>query len=180
MEHFVINDQVLNRLRTSLGRPFAKRMVSKFQTATVEFSKERFVKKDWINKISRKWAPRKKRDRGSLMVRTGRLKRSIRKMENGAVGTDVPYAEIHNSGGNVRANVTVRAHSRKRTKRAVSEKTGKKLKKRVSAGNGQVKSHTRKINFRMPKRQFLGESERLNRKLQTILSQEIQTQVNRV
>lgn len=180
MEHFVINDQVLQRLRNSLGRPFAKRMVSKFQTATVEFSKERFVKKDWVNKISRKWAPRKKRDRGSLLVRTGRLKRSIRKMENGAVGTDVSYAEIHNNGGNVRKTVMVRAHTRKRTARAVSERTGRLLKKRVANGQSSVKSHSRKINFRMPKRQFLGESERLNRKLQTILSQEIQTQVNRL
>jgi phage gpG-like protein len=178
MEHFTIDDRVLERLRNTFGRPFAKRMVSKFQTATVEFSKERFVKKDWINKISRKWAPRKKRDRGSLMVRTGRLKRSIRKMENGAVGTDVPYAEIHNSGGNVKATVTVRSHIRKRSKRAVSEKTGRKLKKRVASGTGQVKSHSRKVNFKMPKRQFLGQSERLNRKLQTILSQEIQRETN--
>lgn len=180
MEHFVINDQVLQRLRSSLGDRFAKRMVSRFQTETVNFIKQRFIDKNWINKNRRAWAPRKRRDRGSLMVRTGRLKRSIRKYANGAVGTDVPYAEIHNTGGRIRKTVEVKAFTRKRTARATSERTGRKLKKRVDSGTSQVRAHSRKMNLKLPKRQFMGESQVLNSRLQRILSNEIEQQLRRL
>ncbi len=180
MEHFVINDQVLTRLRSTFGSQFSRRMVSKFATATVAFSKERFVKKDWINKNRRQWTPRKRPDRGSLMVKTGRLKRSIRKMGTGVVGTDVSYGEIHNFGGKINKTVAVKAHTRKRAVRAVSSRTGRALKRTVSSGSIQVKSHNRKMNMKIPKRQFLGESVRLNNKLQTILSQDVQNELNRL
>jgi phage gpG-like protein len=48
------------------------------------------------------WKPRQKDDGRRLLVKTGRLRSSIRVMKRTrnsiTVGTDVPYAEFHNKG----------------------------------------------------------------------------------
>ena len=88
---------------------FMRRLVNRAGVVAVNFSKERFVKKDWLDGNSREvWKKRKKADKGSLMVRSGRLKRSIRKISEGDyfvyVGTDVPYAKVHNEGGEINSH----------------------------------------------------------------------------
>ena len=144
---------------------FMRRLVNRSGVIAVNFSKERFVKKDWLNGTSRQnWDKRKKADRGSLMVRSGRLKRSIRKMSEGDyfvyVGTDVPYAQIHNEGGEINKTVTVRTHSRTRKGRTET-----------------VKSHRRKMNIKMPKRQFLGDSNALAKRLERFANVEINNEI---
>ncbi|HEX8575342.1 MAG TPA: phage virion morphogenesis protein [Flavobacterium sp.] len=128
----------------------------------VKFSKERFVNKNWIDKTAEPWPPRKSKAPGSLMVGkgSGRLKRSIRKLKvtsnSVTIGTDVPYAQIHNEGGTIKKTVTVKSHSRKRKGR-----------------NVKVKSHSRKMNLTMPKRQFIGESSKLMNRIEELLETEI-------
>lgn len=128
----------------------------------VNFSKERFVRKNWINTSNEPWEPRKKEAPGSLMVGkgSGRLKKSIRKTKvtrnSVTIATDVPYAQIHNEGGTINKTVTVKAHSRKRKGR--SEK---------------VKSHRRKMNTTLQKRQFIGESAILLRRVERLMQKEI-------
>ena len=144
---------------------FMRRLVNRSGVIAVNFSKERFVKKDWLNGTSRQnWDKRKKADRGSLMVRSGRLKRSIRKMSEGDyfvyVGTDVPYAQIHNEGGDINKTVTVRTHSRTRKGRTET-----------------VKSHRRKMNIKMPKRQFLGDSNALAKRIERFANVEINNEI---
>ena len=144
---------------------FMRRLVNRSGVIAVNFSKERFVKKDWLDGTSRQnWDKRKKADRGSLMVRSGRLKRSIRKMYEGDyfvyVGTDVPYAQIHNEGGDINKTVTVRTHSRTRKGRTET-----------------VKSHRRKMNIKMPKRQFLGDSNALAKRLERFANVEINNEI---
>ena len=144
---------------------FMRRLVNRSGVIAVNFSKERFVKKDWLDGTSRQsWDKRKKADRGSLMVRSGRLKRSIRKMSEGDyfvyVGTDVPYAQIHNEGGEINKTVTVRTHSRTRKGRTET-----------------VKSHRRKMNIKMPKRQFLGDSNALAKRLERFANVEINNEI---
>jgi phage gpG-like protein len=83
-------------------------------------------------------------------VSSGRLRRSLRKQVRGNIifiSTDVPYAEIHNEGGTIQATANVPQHSRKTKK-----------------GKSQVKAHTRRINIKMPRRQFMGESAFLNKR----------------
>ncbi|MDT8347363.1 MAG: hypothetical protein RQ756_06140, partial [Flavobacteriaceae bacterium] len=48
----------------------------------VNFSKERFRQKNWLDRNRKKWKPRKRKAPGSLMVGkgSGRLKKSIRKV----------------------------------------------------------------------------------------------------
>ena len=148
----------------------------------VNFSKERFVQKNWVDRSRVAWKKRERKDRGSLMTKSGRLKRSIRKLSytrnSVTIGTDVPYAQIHNDGGTINKTVRVKSHTRKVTKRARSERTGRVLKKRVSNGTTTVKAHTRKMNTTYPQRQFLGESALLMRRIERLTQREIDKILN--
>lgn len=172
-----------DRLKQVNKPAFLNRSIAQVGVIAVNFSKERFVQKNWLSNRREAWKARKRPARGSLMVQSGRLKRSIRKLSQGSyyvyIGTDDPKAQIHNEGGTINKTVTVKSHSRKRTKRATSEKTGKKLKKRVAAGTGTVKAHTRKMNITMPKRQFLGDSPILNRRIERFLSKELDKEISK-
>ncbi|MBE7661085.1 MULTISPECIES: phage virion morphogenesis protein [Tenacibaculum] len=126
---------------------FLSKMTSQAGVIAVNFSKDRFRQKNWVDTSQEKWTPRKRKRAGSILVKSGRLKRSIRKISEGKyyvlIGTDVPYAQIHNEGGTIKATARVRAHSRTRKGRNQPIK---------------VKAHTRQMNAKIPKRQFLGES----------------------
>lgn len=129
------------------------------ETATAYF-KERFVKADWDNNP---WAPykNKKREpkRGTLLKRSpGGLMSTIKPAEVSAGrivisagGARAPYARVHNEGLRVRAVQYVRPHTN-------SNFMGKG--KRV-----QVQAHSRRLDFKMPKRQFMGHSAILNKRI---------------
>jgi phage gpG-like protein len=170
------------RLDKIVNPGFTKRIVGRAAIVAVNFSKERFVKKDWVNETSQKWKDRKKPDKGSLLLKSGRLKRSIRKISQVGslveIGTDVPYAKIHNEGGTISKTVRVRSHTRNRTKNKISAKTGRKLKGRVSTGTITIQAHSRKMNLKIDQRQFLGQSTELNRRLQKTITQEIINEIS--
>lgn len=102
--------------------------------------------KNWVKRKNTSWN-RKNDDQGrALLVKTGKLKRSIRitKMLNdrvwvGAGGPDVPYAKAHNFGfeGMVKQEV-------------------KPFTRRTKKGKAQVKGHTRTVYQNIPQRQFIG------------------------
>lgn len=138
----------------------------------VNFSKERFVRKNWLDRSPAAWkarkpspewhseAQKKAAARGSLMVKSGRLKRSIRVIKvtpnSVTIGTDVPYAEPHNEGAVINQVVNVKSFSRKRKGRSET-----------------VKAHRRKRKMTLPKRQFLGESAILLRRVERLVQREI-------
>lgn len=138
----------------------------------VNFSKERFIRKNWVDKSVTRWKPRKpspdwhseaqKKEaaRGSLMVKSGRLKRSIRKIKvtrnSVTIGTDVPYAEAHNEGAIINQTVNVKTHSRKRKGRTET-----------------VKAHRRKRKITLPERRFIGESALLLRRIERLVQREM-------
>ncbi len=68
----------------------------------------------------------------------------------------MPYAQIHNEGGTINKTVTVKAHSRKRKGRSEN-----------------VKSHRRKMNTTLPKRQFIGEFKMLLYRVERLLQLEM-------
>ncbi len=138
----------------------------------VNFFKERFREGAWLDKTKEKWKPRKRKENSKrgVLIKSGRLKRSIRVTkttpESVTIGTDVPYAQIHNEGGKVDKTVQVsshkvRAHSRKRKGRTEFVKAH------------QVKAHSRKMSFVMPRRQFMGQSTVLNKQIEEMLINEI-------
>ncbi|MBS1740714.1 MAG: phage virion morphogenesis protein [Bacteroidetes bacterium] len=150
----------------------------------VQFYKARFRAEGWYDASFVKWqarSPNAKRNKGrAILTSTGRLRRSIRiaKLTQNIVtiGTDVPYARVHNEGFN--GTVHVKAHTRglyKKKKAGTGKltKTGKERMKTVSElqRTTPVGQHNRKMH--MPKRQYMGESQYLNR----IITRKISTEV---
>ena len=138
----------------------------------VNFSLDRFKEKNWLGASIEPW-PAGKKKTGSLLVKSGRLRRSIRiinQTENTVtIGTDVPYARAHNYG--IKKSVQVQSYSRnkyrsyKKGTGVYSVKTRKEKKRTVTAkvGGIEVRQHTRRMFI--PKRQFLGKSPYLVQRL---------------
>lgn len=138
------------------------------EVEAVNFSKERFVRKNWVDSKRQPWDAWSKsyaesdRHGASLLIgkKSGRLKRSIRKLRGTAttvvIGTDVPYAEIHNEGGTINKSTRVRAHRRTRKGKTT-----------------YVQAHSRKMNLTMPQRRFIGESALLSRRMERKLQKEM-------
>lgn len=96
------------------------------------------------------------------MVKSGRLRRSIRIIRTGLgyvqVGTDIPYARIHNEGGVIRTTQSVRSYRRKAYTRRWKGK-------RQNVSAAVVGGHRRRMNFSIPQRQFMGQSDFLQRRI---------------
>ncbi|MCR4561253.1 MAG: phage virion morphogenesis protein [Bacteroidales bacterium] len=125
----------------------------------VNFSKQRFVEQNWLYTSPQPWKERKRKRRGgkarqngAVLVDSGRLKRSIRIISTTplsvTIGTDVPYAQIHNDGFS--GVQSVKAHTRK----------GK-----------NVRAHRRKM--KMPKRKFIGNSAALMLEIEKFIMEQI-------
>lgn len=136
---------------------FRKRLPTIIATEAVNFFKLGFRKEAFIGDNGlEKWQPRKYPDankkKRNILVKSGRLRRSVRptlKTYNRVViGTDVPYAPIHNQGGTYNVSQLVRSHSRK-TKRGITK----------------VKAHSRKRSATYPQRKFIGQSKALDKRL---------------
>jgi phage gpG-like protein len=148
-----------------------KNIPTEVATIAVNFSKDRFRDQAWLDETKENWKPRKRPRIGktgkpsnnqTLLVKTGRLKRSIRKIsateDKVVIGTDVPYAQIHNEGGTITGTAKVKTHAVKSHTR-----TRKGRKETVKAHI--VKAHSRKMNVKIPKRQFIGNSYTLQKRI---------------
>lgn len=139
-------------------------------TVATSWFKENFRKQGWVQGAV-PWKPRDPsaaRNEGrAILVDSGRLLRSIRAMDfkymSVTVGSDVPYAGIHNEGGTINKKVWVRAH-RRRTRRG---------------GLAKVKRHRRQMNLKMPERRFIGESYMLNRELEAAFNRHLRKLLKR-
>ena len=106
-----------------------------------EMFDKNFERKGFFEK---KWPARKNTDakqKGTLLLVTGKMRRSIRSSVRGTsvvFTSAMPYTALHNEGGSFTQRV--KAHAR------TNKKTGKSY---------QVKSHIRNMN--MPQRQFIGD-----------------------
>lgn len=160
-------------------------LMPKVATHAVNFFKERFRQKNWIDTHTEYWRLRKERGknryRRAILTKTGRLRRSIRKANvtrtSAMIVTDVPYAYAHNYG--FKGTVNVDAHTRnryRRQKEKYTTRTGKERTrtKRVvddKATAIKVKAHKRRMN--LPKRQFMGESATLYKQLNRLITAEL-------
>jgi len=138
----------------------------------VNFSMDRFRAQNWVDHTTHPWKPRnpkpawgKKRERPgrAILVKSGRLRRSVRIVSVSpnqiVIGSDVPYARIHNDGFRGKIEQNVREHSR-RVKRGNKEKTV------------VVSAHKRQLNINMPQRRFMGASATLEQKLNRFVKAE--------
>jgi phage gpG-like protein len=164
-----------------------KRLPMLIANEAKNFFQDRFKTQDWTDYNTQPWKRRKpgsKRNQGrAILTDTGRLKRSIRVIRadwgNVIVGTDVPYAAVHNEGFN--GTVTVKEQSRIASRKIGTRELklkgrqrrvrlgGRKVK--IKGASHQVSSHTRKMNI--PKRKFIGNSHVLNMKIDRLIIYEL-------
>lgn len=140
-----------------------------------------FTKQSWA---SVPWKKRKNNvDPGRAILvgkGSGKLKRSIKDQGssgyNVIVGSDMPYASAHNEG--FKGTVTVGAHKRDKKRNIRVSSSSLKTRKtstrnsRIRTGEGDVIAHTRKMN--LPKRQFMGNSPFLNKKIDRAIINHLQ------
>lgn len=113
-----------------------------------------------------KWQERKdkKNKRKILVGKTGDLRRSPRIITSSPglvnVGSDVPYAEVHNDGGKI--NRASRSETFVRNRFKTGTKKGK-FKKGTTDGQGQT---YKAYSYSMPTRKFLGPHPKLKAHLQ--------------
>lgn len=125
----------------------------------VNFTLDNFRLQGFMGNTFQRWLPRKKskwgkRDRSgaAILIGTGRLRRSIRIIRLNAdsvtIGSDVKYARAHNEGMSLGLIQTVKGYS--------------------TRGGVARSAHTRRINMRIPRRQFMGNSPYLNARLKRV------------
>ena len=150
----------------------------------VNFFLDRFRYQQWLGYTSENWKGRKQaggRNKGrALLIQSGRLRRSVRITRISGliayIGSDVPYARAHNEG--FKGIAQVKAHTRNvyRSEKITTgkyTKTGKMRMRTIQrlSGSINVKAHTRRMN--LPRRQYMGYSPVLEKKLQRRLAAEL-------
>lgn len=163
----------------ALGQAIRK-LPAKVAVTVENFTAERFRAQNWLDRAAKPWQPRKadkKKDKGrAILVKTGQLRRSIKARARGmnvTIGSDMPYAQIHNEGGTVTGTQNVGPHMRKaHNRKGYTRKDGRQM-KAVKVAAHSVKGFSRKINHTMPKRQFMGPSSTLVKEIGRLVDREI-------
>lgn len=115
-----------------------------------------FKQQGFVDLPFKKWIERKHKEktRRAILTRTGRLKNSfdyrtfVGKVR--VFSADVPYAEAHNDGVEIKGTQRVRKHRR------TNRRTGEKY---------EVKEFTREMDHKIPQRKFIGNSKVLDYKI---------------
>ena len=144
-------------------RRFLKTAPTLIGNVALNFYQDSWNRQGFLDRRVEKWKPRavsdKRRGSRKLLVKTGKLRRSLRMKTSGyriQIYTDIPYAQIHNEGGRITGTVRVRQHTR-----------------RTRSGRVTVRKHTRRVNTRIPKRQFMGPSQTLDKRIEWHLTKSL-------
>lgn len=120
----------------------------------VNFFKTSFRKQGWHDGVIKPWVRRKRvgnrpTDNRAILVKSGVLKKSIRidryTNQGVIISSEMPYSRIHNEGGKINTNATVRPHAR-----------------RTKNGRTNVRRHSRQMSTTIPQRKFMGQSTTLD------------------
>jgi len=142
---------------------FRRELPKVIGNTAVNFAKDNFRKQGFQDGGVKRWKERQQRDTGrAILVKAGALKRSIRVTRTTRnrvwIGSDRPYAKIHNEGGRITSTARVRQHTR-----------------RTRAGRTSVGAHTRQMNTNIPQRQYIGASKELNRRIRKTIRNRLRT-----
>lgn len=165
-------EQQINKFFAKHQKFFQKDAPAIIAKTAVEYYKESFRTKGFDGKPWPALSKRYKPKRGSMMVRSSKLMNSIRDTQTtpervviSAGNSQIPYARIHNEGGQIqraaRSEIFVRnRHTRGKKAKAFG---GMGLyKKGTTAGKGLTfKAYT----VRIPQRQFMGHALALNKRI---------------
>ena len=133
-----------------------------------------FRKQGFEDETVKLWEKRKKEDAGrGILIKSGRLRRSITFRKKGkwavVIGTDVPYAKIHNEGGTINKSFDRKILSFTSGGKFARTRTRKQRSEISHQQQVTIKAHT----IKMPKRQFIGYSGKLNRQIISSFSSKI-------
>lgn len=153
------NEQNINNWFADFEHRFKTTVPNIVAETAVEFFQDTFKKQAWDGvpwqQLSTKYAKKKTRGKGRILTASGILMRSIRPSQVNvnrivitAGSTKAPYAKVHNEGLRVTGARKVRSYTN-------SNFMGK-------GKSIQIKGHTRTVNYKMPRRQFMGHSKYLN------------------
>lgn len=162
-------------------------LLSKMGAEAVLFFKQRFNEQQWVDTASVSWRQRRRSTRGKTLINTGTLRRSIRivskTFDTIKIGTDLPYAQIHNEGGVIPITPKMRRFFfHKYYELSGKSSKDKKGKTRSTSRNRAINQDaqyylnlaiTKKSTFRIPKRQFMGQSYYLEQRLTRLAQSEI-------
>jgi phage gpG-like protein len=108
----------------------------------------------------------------NILVKSGRLRRSVKVVKRNwnsiVVASNLPYSEIHNEGGHITQIVTAK-------QAAFFGHMGSALKKNGNTllGNAYMRmGQANVLNIDIPKRQFIGRSKVLERKMRNTINRE--------
>jgi phage gpG-like protein len=183
-------EPILNDMRSNLSRRL-EALPAKAGALIVFNSNQAFINQGWTDETFEPWAPRQVEEKGgkkgnegaaitgrAILVKSGRLRRSIRiissTLNSVTVGTDVPYAQAHNEGGEIhhpeRGGI-LNFDSMPQGQLWRFGKVGTISQQRKIVGIRRVtyKAHTTK----MKKRKFLGDSHKLRHDIQELVNIEI-------
>lgn len=122
----------------------------------VNYSKDSIRRESWGTK---QWPPPKERD-GKMLIDSGKLWNSIEIKEVNdemvSVGSDVEYADIHNSGGKIKVTSKMKKYF---------------WRKFNSTGNSRWKAMALSNEIVIPQRQFLGMNDELESKIENIIKE---------
>lgn len=148
------------------------------------YLKDGFKRQGWVEngRVSR-WKPRlpgSPRNSRRILSDTGNLKDSIRILSLGVdevrIGinpSEVPYAEIHNSGGSITITPAMRRYFWAMYYQAVGASTGSGRRRERGRGRGRVSGQAKlwralalkRSPIKIPKRQFIGYSPDLEKNI---------------
>lgn len=142
-------------------RTMFKRLPTIAGNMAINFFKDSFRREGFIDSRYNRWKPRKvqgdgsRRGRRGTLTKTGELQRSITYRPGPAefrVFSDKAYAQIHNEGGRIRITRKMRAYFF-----FMYNKTKKEHWRNLAT--------TKKQFFEIPQRQFMGESNVLDKRI---------------
>lgn len=128
------------------------------------FIDDNFANQGFQGETFKPWKKRAKADKGKsrkILVETGALRRSFRQTNHAdytVISTDMPYAQIHNEGGEIRhksRSVILSYATAEGGKLRLAKTQTQAQQRQISAiRRGTIGDHT----TNMPQRQFLGDS----------------------
>jgi phage gpG-like protein len=153
-----------------------KDMVTIMGVYAINHYKRSFTNGGFTDESLKRWQPRQRnRDNEgrAILVKTGRLKRSLVAIKMGAykvrVQSNVPYALIHNEGGKIKKHGSYKKLYFDENNKLAKTRTARQ---RKAIHHGTI-SYVEKHTITMPQRQFVGYSGILAYKIEAALRAKI-------
>jgi len=150
--------------------------VSKMGNIALNHFKSSWRTQGFTDRNVKRWPARKKEDKKRLgraiLVKSGRLRRSLRRVPFGRFGvvikTDVPYAEIHNEGGTIKhgTRAGLLSFNGGRLARTRTERQRQRVTQQIPFVRGASET-------KMPQRQFMGDSKVMEGKIEQMIDAQI-------